>query len=367
LAKARKVEYVKGKAVFEDSQTVSVTGEFNGKIKFDHCIVATGSLPAMPKVFNIGDPRVMDSTGALLLPDVPKKLMVIGGGYIGLELGQVYASLGSKVTVVEALEGILMNADRDLVKPVEDRLKKDFEAIHVSTKVVSLTASKDGVVAALEGKNVPAQITFDRVLVAVGRRPNSSGFGLEKTKVEVNERGFIAVDKQRRTRDPYILAIGDVAGDPGLAHKATAEARVAVEALAGEPAEWSPRAIPAVIFTDPELAWCGLTEREAKEQNIPIEVTKFPWAASGRATSIARTDGLTKLIVEPGTQRVLGMGIVGAGAGELISEGVLAVEMAAVARDMAESIHPHPTLSETMMESAEMVIGQATHLFKPKR
>jgi dihydrolipoamide dehydrogenase len=367
LARARKVEYLKGKAVFDDSQAVSVAGEFNGRIRFENCIIATGSLPAMPKIFNIGDPRVMDSTGALLLPDVPKKLLVIGGGYIGLELGQVYAALGSKVTVVEALEGILMNADRDLVKPVEDHLKKDFEAIHVNTKVLSLTASKEGIVAGLEGKTVPAQLTFDRVLVAVGRRPNNAGFGLEKTKVELNERGFIVVDKQRRTRDPHIYAIGDVAGDPGLAHKATAEARVAVEAIIGEPAEWSPRAIPAVIFTDPELAWCGLTEREAKEQNIQIEVTKFPWAASGRATSIGRPDGLTKLIVEPGTQRVLGMGIVGAGAGELISEGVLAVEMAAVARDMAESIHPHPTLSETMMESAELALGSATHLYKPKR
>jgi len=205
------------------------------------------------------------------------------------------------------------------------------------------------------------------VLVAVGRRPNSQGFGLEKTKVEVDAKGYIVVDKQRRTRDPRILAIGDVAGEPGLAHKATAEARVAVEALLGEPADWAPRAIPAVVFTDPELAWCGLTEREAKEQNIAIEVVKFPWAASGRATSIARTDGLTKLVVESGTQRVLGMGIVGAGAGELISEGVLAVEMAAVARDVAESIHPHPTLSETIMESAELVLGGATHLAKPRR
>src|SRR5262245_17226132 len=367
LVRARKVEYLKGKAVFEDSQTVAVTGEFNGNIKFENCIVATGSLPAMPKAFAINDDRVMDSTGALELRDVPKRLLVIGGGYIGLELGQVYAALGSKVTVVEALEGILMNADRDLVKPVDDRLKKDFEAIHVNTKVASLSGTGEGVVAALEGKDAPAKATFDRVLLAVGRRPTSQGFGLERTKVELDAKGYIVVDKQRRTRDPHILAIGDVAGEPGLAHKATAEAKVAVEALLGEPAEWAPRAIPAVVFTDPELAWCGLTEREAKEQNVAVEVVKFPWAASGRATSIARPDGLTKLIVEPGTQRVLGMGIVGAGAGELISEGVLAVEMAAVARDVAESIHPHPTLAETIMESAELVLGSATHISKPKR
>jgi len=366
LAKGRNVEYIKAKATFEDSTTVSLSGETTGKIEFQHCIVATGSSPAMPKAFQINDPRVMDSTGALLLPDVPKRLLVIGGGYIGLEIGQVYAALGSQVVVVEFLEGILMQADRDLVRPLEDRLKKDFANIYVNTKVAGLSASAAGIVAALEGKNVPAQMEFDRVLVAVGRKPNTTGFGLDRTKVQLDERGFITVDCQRRTTDPHILAIGDVTGDPGLAHKATAEARVAVETLAGEPAEFSPRAIPAVIFTDPEIAWCGLTEGEAKAQNIPVEVMKFPWAASGRAISIGRTDGLTKLICEPGTHRVLGAGIVGAGAGELISEGVLAVEMAAVARDVAESIHPHPTLSETLMESAELALGAATHLAKPR-
>ena len=321
----------------------------------------------MPKVFNIGDPRVMDSTAALLLPDVPKRFLVIGGGYIGLEIGQVYAALGSTVTVVEALDGILMQADRDLVKPLEDRLKKDFENIFVSTTVKSLTAKPSGIVAALEGKSAPESLEFDRVLVAVGRRPNSAGFGLDKTKVQLDERGFIKVNAQRRTHDLQIFAIGDVAGDPGLAHKATAEAKVAVEAILGEPAEWAPRAIPAVIFTDPELAWCGLTEREAKEQKISVDVLKFPWIASGRAITIARTDGLTKLLIEPVTQRVLGMGIVGAGAGELIAEGVLAVEMSAVARDVADSIHPHPTLSETLMEGAELALGGATHLGRPRR
>jgi dihydrolipoamide dehydrogenase len=366
LAKGRGVEYIKAKATFESSTSVSLSGDTTGTIQFQHCIVATGSSPAMPSAFQLGDPRVMDSTGALALADVPKRLLVIGGGYIGLELGQVYSALGSQVVVVEFLDSILAQADRDLVKPLEDRLKKDFANIYVSTKVAGLAATPAGIVATLEGKSAPAQMEFDRVLVAVGRRPNTSGFGLERTRVQLDERGFIKVDAKRRTNDPQVFAIGDVTGDPGLAHKATAEARVAVETLLGEPAEFAPRAIPAVIFTDPELAWCGLTESEAKTQNIAIEVVKFPWAASGRAISIGRTDGLTKLICEKGTQRVLGVGIVGAGAGELISEGVLAVEMAAVARDVAESIHPHPTLSETLMESSELILGAATHLPKPK-
>jgi len=367
LMRARKVEYLKGTAAFEDSQTVSVRGEWTGRIRFEKCIIATGSVPAIPKPFALDDPRIMDSTAALELKEIPARLLVIGGGYIGLELGQVYAALGSKVTVVEALEGILMTADRDLVKPLEDRLRQDFAAIHVNTRVSSLEPTPEGIIAVLQGEKGGTRATFDRVLVAVGRRPNSQGLGLEKTQVEVDGKGFILVDSQRRTRDPQIYAIGDVAGEPGLAHKATAEARVAVEAILGEPTERSPHAIPAVVFTDPEVAWCGLTEREATTKNIAVEVAKFPWAASGRATTLGRNDGLTKLIVESGTQRVLGVGIVGAGAGELIAGGVLAVEMAAVARDLAESIHPHPTLSETIMESAEMVLGSATHIFKPKK
>ena len=368
LSKGRGVEYLRAtKAVFEDSQSVRLSGEQSGIVRFEHCILAPGSIPAMPKMFQLNDPRVMDSTGALLLPDIPKRMLVIGGGYIGLEIGMVYAALGSKIALVEVLDGILMQTDRDLVKPLEDRLKKEFESIYLKTKVNSLSATAQGIVAELEGKDVPAKASFDRVLVSVGRRPNTAGMGLEKTKVQLDERGYIQVDAQRRTADPNIYAIGDAAGEPGLAHKATAEARVAVEAILGEPAEWSPRAIPAVVFTDPEIAWCGLTEREAKEKNIEIEVLKFPWAASGRAITLARTDGLTKLICEPKTQRVLGMGIVGAGAGELIAEGVLAVEMAAVARDVAESIHPHPTLSETIMESAEIALGGATHLGKPRK
>jgi dihydrolipoamide dehydrogenase len=367
LTKGRGVDVVKGHATFTDAHTVQVTGETTAMIKFQNCIIATGSLPVVPKPWQLNDPRVMDSTAALLLPDVPKKLLVIGGGYIGLEIGSVYAALGSKVTVVEALDTILAMADRDLVAPLEKKLKAEFEAIYVSTKVGSLTAKPEGIVVTLEGKDVPASLTFDRVLVSVGRRPNSANLGLDKAGVKTNERGYIPIDKQRRTNVSNIFAIGDVGEEPGLAHKATAEARVAVDVILGEPAEWSPRAIPAVIFTDPEIAWAGLTQKEAESQNVPHELLKFPWAASGRAVSIARTDGLTKMLVDPESKRVLGVGIVGAGAGEMISEGVLAVEMGAVARDVMESIHPHPTLSETVMESAELAYGGATHVAKPRK
>jgi dihydrolipoamide dehydrogenase len=367
LTKGRGVDVVKGHATFTDAHTVQVTGETTATIKFQNCIIASGSLPVVPKPWQLNDPRVMDSTAALLLPDVPKKLLVIGGGYIGLEIGSVYAALGSKVTVVEALDSILAMADRDLVAPLEKKLKSEFEAIYVSTKVGSLTAKPDGIVVTLEGKDVPASLTFDRVLVSVGRRPNSANLGLDKAGVKTNERGYIPIDKQRRTNVSNIFAIGDVGEEPGLAHKATAEARVAVDVILGEPAEWSPRAIPAVIFTDPEIAWAGLTQKEVEAQNVPHEVLKFPWAASGRAVSIARTDGLTKMLVDPESKRVLGVGIVGAGAGEMISEGVLAVEMGAVARDVMESIHPHPTLSETVMESAELAYGGATHIGKPRK
>lgn len=367
LTKGRGVETVRGHAEFTDPHTVTVTGDTPLTVKFENCIVASGSLPAMPKTFAIGDDRVMDSTGALLLPDVPKRLLVVGGGYIGLEIGSVYAALGTRVTVVEFLDGILATADRDLVKPLETRLRADFEAIYLNTKVAAVAATPEGIVATLEGKDVPPQLTFDRVLVSVGRRPNSANLGLEKAGLKTNERGFLPVDKQRRTAVPHIYAIGDVAGEPGLAHKATAEARVAVEAILGEPAEWQPRAIPAVIFTDPEIAWAGLTEKEAKEQNTPHDVLKFPWAASGRAVALQITNGLTKMLVDPESKRVLGVGIAGTGAGEMISEAVLAIEMGAVARDVLESIHPHPTLSETVMESAELAYGGATHIARPRK
>jgi dihydrolipoamide dehydrogenase len=367
LTKGRGVEVVKGHAAFTDPQTLQVSGETTATIKFQNAIIATGSVPVVPKPWQLNDPRVMDSTAALLLPDVPKSLLVIGGGYIGLEIGSVYAALGSKVTVVEALDRILATADPDLVAPLEKKLRGEFEAIYTSTKVASLEAKKEGILVTLEGKDVPGSVTFDRVLVSVGRRPNFANLGLDKAGVKQDERGFITVDRLRRTNVPHILAIGDVAGEPGLAHKATAEARVAVDVLLGDPAEWSPRAIPAVIFTDPEIAWAGLTQKEAEAQSVAHEVLKFPWAASGRAVSIARTEGLTKLLVDPESKRVLGVGIVGAGAGEMIAEGVLAVEMGAVARDVMESIHPHPTLSETIMESAELAYGGATHVARPRK
>src|SRR5262245_45244620 len=367
LTKGRGVEVVKGHAAFTSPNTVEVTGDTNATIKFQHAIIATGSLPVVPKPWQIGDDRVMDSTAALLLPDVPKKFLVIGGGYIGLEIGSVYAALGSKVTVVEALDSILATADADLVAPLAKKLRSEFEAIHLSTKVASLTAKPEGIVVALEGKDVPASLTFDRVLVSVGRRPNSANLGLDKAGVKTNERGYIPIDRQRRTNVSHIFAIGDVGEEPGLAHKATAEARVAVDVILGEPAEWSPRAIPAVIFTDPEIAWAGLTEKEAIAQEVPHEVLKFPWAASGRAVALSITNGLTKMLVDPGTKRLLGVGIAGSGAGEMISEAVLALEMGAVARDVMESIHPHPTLSETVMESAELAYGAATHVARPRK
>lgn len=368
LCKGRGVEVIKGtRASFTSSNTVKLEGETTGTIKFEKCVIATGSIPAMPKAFAIGDPRVMDSTGALALPDIPKRLLIIGGGYIGLEIGSVYSALGTKVVVVEFTDGLLPTADRDLVKPLEKMLREQFEAIHLNTKVAGIQATPKGIVATLEGKDVPSSDTFDRVLVSVGRRPNSAGLGLEKTKVKLDEKGYITVDPQRRTSEPHILAIGDVAGEPGLAHKATAEAKTAVETLLGEKSEFAPRAIPAVVFTDPEIAWAGLTEREATEQNIIVEKVTFPWAASGRATTLGRNEGMTKMLVEPESKRVLGVGIVGIGAGEMIAEAVLAIEMGAVARDIADSIHPHPTLGETIMESAELALGAATHVAKPKK
>jgi dihydrolipoamide dehydrogenase len=369
LCKARGVQLIQARGTFENSGTLKLehADGSTGRISFDHCIIAVGSRPAMPKLFDIGDPRVMDSTGALDLPDIPARLLVIGGGYIGLEMGSVYASLGSKVTVVEMLPVILAGADRDLVMPLQKKLSQQFAAIHVNTKVAGLKATPDGIVATLEGEGVESPQTFDRVLVSVGRIPNGKGIGLENTKAKVTDRGFIEVDAQRRTADPKLFAIGDVAGEPMLAHKATREAKVAIEALLGEPAAFDNIAIPAVVFTDPELAWCGLTETQAKEQNRDVKVVRFPWAASGRAQSIARTEGITKMIFDAATDRVLGVGIVGAGAGELIAEGVLAVETAALARDLAESIHAHPTLSETLMESAEAAFSQATHTYRPKR
>ena len=364
LCKGRGVNVIRGHAEFLDANTAKVNDE---TIRFQNAIIATGSVPVMPKTFAIDDPRVMDSTAALLLPDVPKTLLVVGGGYIGLEIGSIYAALGTKVTVVEFMDGLLPMADRDLVKPLETKLRGEFANIYVNTKVASIAATPAGIVATLEGKDVPATMTFDRVLVSVGRRPNSANLGLDKAGVTATDRGYIPIDKQRRTNVPHIFAIGDVGEEPGLAHKATAEARVAVEVILGEPAEWNPRAIPAVIFTDPEIAWAGLTQVDAEKGNIPHEILRFPWAASGRAVALNITNGLTKMLVDPESKRVLGVGIVGTGAGELIAESVLAIEMGAVARDILESIHPHPTLSETVMESAELAYGAATHVAKPRK
>ena len=373
LAKQRKVRVITGKGVFENSTTLRIEGDDasvpeGGQITFDHCIIATGSLPAMPAAFNIGSDRVMDSTGALLLADVPEKLLVIGGGYIGLEMGTVYANLGSQVSVVEFLDGILMAADRDLVKPLQKRLNELFESrIFLNTKVGSLGLRDNQVEVAFEGPGKFGTEQYDRVLVSVGRRPNSRGFGLENTQVQVNEKGFVVCDRSQRTADPHILAIGDIAGEPMLAHKASHEGRVAVEVLLGKPVEFDKLCIPAVVFTDPELAWAGLTQEEAKKQGRKVDVAIYPWGASGRALALGRTEGLTKWIIDPDTERVLGCGIVGPSAGDLISEAALAIEMGCEVRDITETVHPHPTLSETLMNAGEAFFGTATEIYKPKR
>jgi dihydrolipoamide dehydrogenase len=369
LGKQRHVKYVRGTARFVDSHTLAIKKEAGDEqtLRFDNIIIATGSRPSRIPGISIDSPRVMDSTGALDLPDIPKSLLVIGGGYIGLELGTVYAALGTKVSVVEMTPGLLPGADRDLVKPLHARVEKMFSAIMLNTKVASVAEEKNGIRVRFEGANIKeADQVFDRVLVCVGRRPNSEIDGLENTGVTKTQRGFIEVDLQRRTKDPAIYAIGDVAGEPMLAHKASHEGRVAVEAIAGHKgASFEPRAIPAVVFTDPEIAWCGLTETQAQAEGRKIKVSRFPWAASGRAVTLDRTEGLTKLIIDPEDERVLGLGIVGPNAGELISEGVVAVEMSAVVSDLKLSIHPHPTLSETIMEAAEAYFGQSTHIYRP--
>jgi dihydrolipoamide dehydrogenase len=372
LSKQRHVEYIQGRAAFENSTTLKISKADSTEVtlSFDRIILATGSRPAVIPAFKIDSPRLMDSTGALNLEDIPASLLVVGGGYIGLELGSVYAALGTRVTVVEMLPGLLPGADRDLVLPLHKRLEKMFEAILVNTTVASLKEDGAGIRATFAGASIKddnREKVFDRVLVSVGRKPNSDIPGLDKTQVAVNSRGFIEVNKQLQTADPSIYAIGDVVGEPMLAHKASHEGRTAAEAIAGHKVAFEPNAIPAVVFTDPEIAWCGLTETQAEKENREIKVAKFPWAASGRALAIDRPDGMTKLIVDPHTERVLGVGIVGAGAGELIAEGVLAIEMCALASDIAMTIHPHPTLSETVMQSAEVFFGTATDIYRPKR
>ena len=370
LSKQRKVHYLQGRAAFESSTSLRVTKSDGSteSLTFDRIIIATGSRPAIVPTLKLDTPRMMDSTGALNLEDIPRTLLVVGGGYIGLELGSVYAALGTRVTVVEMLPGLLPGADRDLVLPLHKRLEKLFDGILLNTTVSSVMDEGTGIRATLKAQDGNTQEkVFDRVLVSVGRKPNSEIPGLDKTRVQVGPRGFIQVNKQLQTDDPSIYAIGDVVGEPMLAHKASHEGRVAVEAIAGHKVAFEPNAIPAVVFTDPEVAWCGITETQAQKENREIKVAKFPWAASGRAVTIDRPEGMTKLIFDPQTERVLGVGIVGAGAGEMIAEGVLAVEMAALASDIALTIHPHPTLTETVMESAEVFLGTSTHIYRPKR
>jgi len=369
LSKQRKVKYVQGRAAFENSNTLRVMKADGGEesLTFDRIIIATGSRPAVVPALKLDTPRLMDSTGGLNLEDIPGSLLVVGGGYIGLELGSVYAALGTRVTVVEMLPGLLPGADRDLVLPLHKRLEKMFEAILLNTTVAAVKDEGNGIRATMKGQDGKTEEkVFDRVLVSVGRKPNSEIPGLEKTRVQV-ERGFIQVNKQLQTDDPSIYAIGDVVGEPMLAHKAAHEGRTAVEAIAGNKVAFEPNAIPAVVFTDPEVAWAGLTETQAQKENREVKVAKFPWAASGRAITLDRPEGMTKLLIDPQTERVLGVGIVGAGAGELIAEGVLAIEMAARASDLELTIHPHPTLSETVMQSAEVFFGTSTDLYRPKR
>ena len=352
--KAKKLTYVRGMATFKDAHTLEVktSDGATGEMTFEQAILATGSRPFMLPGVETSD-RIVNSTGALDLPSIPKSLLVVGGGYIGLELGSAYAAMGAEVSVVEMTNGLLPGADRDLVSVLKRRLDKKFKAIRLNTKVAELKELKAGVKVTFEDKQGSRDETFDRVLIAIGRRPNTENLGLENTKIELDEKGFVKVDGQRRSGEGHIFAIGDIAGEPMLAHKAYAEAHVAAEAAAGRKSQYDPRAIPAVVFTDPEIAWCGLTETEAREQKIKVKTAKLPWRGVGRALTLGRDDGITKLIIDPETDRVLGVAVAGPGAGELIAEGVLAVEMASVSEDLRRTIHPHPTLSETIYEAAE--------------
>ena len=367
LAQKRGVQVIHARGHFESAHQLRIeTPDGQGFIEFDHAIVAVGSKPALPKIFDLGNPRIMTSTQALEIEEIPQSLLIVGGGSLGMELGTVYASLGSKVVVVEALDSILAGADADLVRPVMAYAKKAFQEVRLKAKVVQMsTAGKQiRVTSQLNGED--REELYDRVLISVGRVPNAEDLGIENVPITRDDKGFIKVDTQQRTNTPNIFAIGDIAGGVMLAHKAAKEARIAVEAITGEASSSSPVVIPAVVFTDPEVAWCGLTENEAKAKGILVKVAKFPWGASGRALTLDRTDGLTKLIIDPETERILGVGIVGHGAGELIAEGVLAIEMGATVTDLAECVHPHPTLSETLMESAEVFFGHATHTFVRK-
>ena len=354
VARGKSVDVVGGRAVFENGRSLRVEGEEPQKIRFTHAIVATGSVPSPLPGLELTSERVMDSTAALEVPEIPGRLLVIGGGYIGLELGQVYAALGSQVTLVEMLDGLLPGVDRDLVQPLARRCERTFVRVMLGTKVTALRETGGGIEASLG--DAPAE-TFDRVLVAVGRRPATAGLGLEATRARLDQRGVIEVDERGRTADPHVWAVGDATGEPMLAHRAMRQGRVAAEAIAGRPAAFDNVVIPAVVFTDPEVAWCGFTEQQAQAAGRPVKVARLQWAASGRAATLGRSDGLTKLVVDPDTGRVLGVGITGPGAGELIAEGALAVEAALLAEDLALTIHAHPTLSETLMDAAESLLG----------
>ncbi len=370
LSKQRKIKFIQGKASFINSTTLKVEKSDGSSedLKFENAIIATGSVIATIPSLDLKSKRVLNSTSALDLPEIPKSLLVIGGGYIGLELGSVYQALGTKVSVVEMTPGILPGADRDLVSFLSKRITAKFDKIILNAKVVEMKEVKNGISVKIEDKDGNQNSeTFDYVLMSVGRKPETKGLGLNNTNMQVNERGWIKVNEKMQTYEPNIYAIGDIVGEPMLAHKASHEGRVAVEAIEGRKVAFEPKAIPAVVFTDPEIAWAGLTENQAKEKNINYEVAKFPWAASGRATTLGRSDGITKLIIDPETERILGIGICGPGAGELIAEGVLAIEMAANLTDLKLTIHPHPTLSETVMEAAEVFFGQSTHLYRPKK
>jgi len=368
LAKQRKVTVVHGDGKFESPHTMLVqTAEGQKRIAFEHCIIAAGSSVARIPGFPYDDPRLVDSTGALQLAGIPKRMLVIGGGIIGLEMACVYDAIGAKVSVVELLDGLIPGADRDIVRPLENRIKKRYEAIYLKTKVVKLESKPDGLLATFEGASAPAPQLYDRVLLAVGRRPNGREIAAEKAGVAVNERGYIPADKQMRTNVPHIFAIGDVCGEPMLAHKATHEAKVAAEVIAGHKVAFDAMTVPSVAYTDPEVAWMGLTETDAKARGVPYEKASFPWAASGRALSIGREDGLTKLLYDPESKRILGAGIVGTNAGELLAETVLALEMGADMADIGLTIHPHPTLSETPYFAAEMAVGSITDLYVPKK
>ena len=365
LCKQRGIDFVKGRARFLDSNSLVIND--NEQIKFDHCILATGSQPICPPLFSKISDRLLTSTTALELEEIPERLLVVGGGYIGLEMGTVYSALGSHVTVVEMTGDLLPGVDRDLVRSLLPRLKSQFQNIYLNTQVISCELKGNQIVTELDGPGGVELANYDRVLVAVGRKPNSMNLGLESTRIKTDDKGFVEVDERNQTAEPSIFAIGDVIGGTMLAHKASAEGKAVIKILSGEEPSPKGQCVPAVVFTDPELAWCGLTETEAKNNDRRVQVAKFPWGASGRAQALGRPDGVTKLILDPDTEEVLGMGICGVGAGELIGEGVLAVDNGLKAKDLAHSIHPHPTLSETIMETAESFYGEATHIYKKLR